>query len=290
MDVHSVYLSHYPECSNIILHYITLHYYVILKLALYTVYAQHKTLLFICILQHALYTWYILTYMHPLHTHAHTRTHTHTHTHTHTDWTLGGPIESDIYWLYMAQVGMYLHFIFSTVFVNARKKDYNVLLLHHFLTIALLTWSYAVRWVSLRINTAMLVLYSERVISWFRNCKIHEMRMKFVNRLMFIYNYGASVCVYMHKLVYYNMINFHSKFIGHCLQISLHWCGGGVPAWHWWCDSAVWKDSSLFLWAQWQEVQGSEHACQCPLWRLCHSMVGCAQCAETRSQSFVNKQ
>ena len=64
-----------------------------------------------------------------------------------TDWTLGGPIESDIYWLYMAQIGMYLHFIFATVFVNARKKDYNVLLLHHFLTIALLAWSYAIRYV-----------------------------------------------------------------------------------------------------------------------------------------------
>ena len=61
------------------------------------------------------------------------------------DWTLGGPIESDIYWLYIVQLGMYLHFILATVFVNARKKDHNVLLVHHVLTIALLSWSYAIR-------------------------------------------------------------------------------------------------------------------------------------------------
>lgn len=62
-----------------------------------------------------------------------------------TDWSLGGPVEPSIYWLYMAQLGMYLHFIFVTIFVNEKKKDYNVLLVHHFLTIALLLWSYALR-------------------------------------------------------------------------------------------------------------------------------------------------
>ena len=34
-DMHSVYPSHYLECSNIILHYITIHYNGVLQLVLY---------------------------------------------------------------------------------------------------------------------------------------------------------------------------------------------------------------------------------------------------------------
>jgi ceramide synthetase len=74
-----------------------------------------------------------------------------------TGWTKGGPVVADIYWLYMFQLGFYSHFlfatifintkrkVFATIFVNTKRKDFWVLLLHHFITLALITWSYAIR-------------------------------------------------------------------------------------------------------------------------------------------------
>jgi ceramide synthetase len=63
-----------------------------------------------------------------------------------TGWTKGGPVVADIYWLYMFQLGFYSHFLFATIFINTKRKDFWVLLLHHFLTLALTSWSYAVRY------------------------------------------------------------------------------------------------------------------------------------------------
>lgn len=54
-------------------------------------------------------------------------------------------VEPALYWLYMFQLGFYSHFIFTTLFINTKRKDFFVLLLHHFLTLALLGWAYGVR-------------------------------------------------------------------------------------------------------------------------------------------------
>jgi ceramide synthetase len=63
-----------------------------------------------------------------------------------TGWERGRAVEPDIYWLYMFQLGFYSHFLFATIFINTKRKDFWVLLLHHFLTLALTSWSYAVRY------------------------------------------------------------------------------------------------------------------------------------------------
>ena len=60
-------------------------------------------------------------------------------------WEKGGQVEPEIYWLFMFQLGFYLHFLYATVFVNTKRKDFAVLVLHHVLTITLIAWSYAVR-------------------------------------------------------------------------------------------------------------------------------------------------
>lgn len=61
------------------------------------------------------------------------------------DWKPGIPITSDVYWLYMIQMGFYLHCVYATLFIETRRKDFLVLMIHHFLTLSLLLFSLAVR-------------------------------------------------------------------------------------------------------------------------------------------------
>uniref|UniRef100_A0A1I8J1Z8 TLC domain-containing protein n=1 Tax=Macrostomum lignano TaxID=282301 RepID=A0A1I8J1Z8_9PLAT len=54
-------------------------------------------------------------------------------------------VPSDIYWMYMLQLGFYVHSIIGTLYMDMWRKDSVMMLLHHGLTIFLLEFSFLVR-------------------------------------------------------------------------------------------------------------------------------------------------
>ncbi|XP_074613865.1 ceramide synthase 1-like [Acropora palmata] len=61
-------------------------------------------------------------------------------------WYKGMPVAQDIYVVYVVQAGFYLHSIYATVFMDQWRRDFILMILHHILTFALLTFSFAIRY------------------------------------------------------------------------------------------------------------------------------------------------
>jgi hypothetical protein len=63
----------------------------------------------------------------------------------HLDWTPGISVPLDIKIMYFVQCGFYLHSIYGTLYMDYKRKDFYVMLLHHVLTMTLIFVSYATR-------------------------------------------------------------------------------------------------------------------------------------------------
>ena len=61
-----------------------------------------------------------------------------------TDWLPGRSASPNIYWLYMTELALYCHSIYATLYLEAAQKDFVVLMIHHFVTIALIGYSHAI--------------------------------------------------------------------------------------------------------------------------------------------------
>ena len=61
------------------------------------------------------------------------------------DWTLGMEIPYDITLIYFVECGFYLHSIYGTIYMDEKRKDFAVMLVHHVLTMTLIIVSYATR-------------------------------------------------------------------------------------------------------------------------------------------------
>ncbi|VDO15648.1 unnamed protein product [Rodentolepis nana] len=55
------------------------------------------------------------------------------------------PVPAQYFWLYMLQIGYYMHSFYATIRLDIRRKDTTVILVHHVLTIALLSFSFFAR-------------------------------------------------------------------------------------------------------------------------------------------------
>jgi ceramide synthetase len=65
---------------------------------------------------------------------------------THWDgWTPGEAVDNSLRWLYIVQIGFYIHCAYATVYLETIRRDFLVMMLHHTLTISLLLFSYTVR-------------------------------------------------------------------------------------------------------------------------------------------------
>ncbi|XP_070546410.1 ceramide synthase 1-like [Ptychodera flava] len=62
------------------------------------------------------------------------------------DWHVGMTVPYDIYIIYMYQLGFYIHSIYATLYMDHKRKDFLMMLVHHVLTILLLGISYLVRY------------------------------------------------------------------------------------------------------------------------------------------------
>uniref|UniRef100_A0A8B9LQL6 Ceramide synthase 1 n=1 Tax=Astyanax mexicanus TaxID=7994 RepID=A0A8B9LQL6_ASTMX len=61
------------------------------------------------------------------------------------DWKSGMSVPTDIAIAYLIQGSFYGHSIYATVYMDAWRKDSKVMVLHHIITLALITFSYAFR-------------------------------------------------------------------------------------------------------------------------------------------------
>lgn len=61
------------------------------------------------------------------------------------DWHPGVSIQPALHWLYMVQMGFYLHCAYATIYLETIRRDFVVLMMHHVLTLGLLMFSYIVR-------------------------------------------------------------------------------------------------------------------------------------------------
>jgi sphingoid base N-stearoyltransferase len=62
------------------------------------------------------------------------------------DWELGMSVPDDITLIYFIECGFYLHSVYATLFMDAKRKDFLVMIIHHVLTMVLITVSYATRY------------------------------------------------------------------------------------------------------------------------------------------------
>ena len=61
------------------------------------------------------------------------------------DWEIGMAIPDDITFIYFVECGFYLHSIYATIYMDEKRKDYIVSLIHHVLSITLIVVSYGTR-------------------------------------------------------------------------------------------------------------------------------------------------
>jgi ceramide synthetase len=54
-------------------------------------------------------------------------------------------IPFDIKLIYIVECGFYIHSTYATLFMDARRKDFYVMIAHHVLTLMLISISYALR-------------------------------------------------------------------------------------------------------------------------------------------------
>ncbi|TRZ03303.1 hypothetical protein DNTS_027472 [Danionella cerebrum] len=71
------------------------------------------------------------------------------------DWKSGMSVPTDIAIAYLIQGSFYGHSIYATIYMDAWRKDSLVMVVHHFITLALITFSYAFRYH----NIGILVLF-----------------------------------------------------------------------------------------------------------------------------------
>lgn len=78
------------------------------------------------------------------------------------------PVPYDVKFLYFIECGFYLHSIYATVYMDAVRKDFVVMLIHHVLTITLISISYATR---LHRHNSLTVYY---IYSVFISSRYHK--------------------------------------------------------------------------------------------------------------------
>ncbi|XP_076333184.1 ceramide synthase 1-like isoform X1 [Tachypleus tridentatus] len=72
------------------------------------------------------------------------------------NWHIDEPVPIDIYILYIVQCSFYLHSVYATLFLDTWRKDSIVLLIHHVITLVLVSSSLALRYQNIGILVLLL--------------------------------------------------------------------------------------------------------------------------------------
>ncbi|KAL7867050.1 hypothetical protein AOLI_G00148640 [Acnodon oligacanthus] len=95
------------------------------------------------------------------------------------NWKSGMSVPTDIAIAYLIQGSFYGHSIYATLYMDAWRKDSKVMLLHHVITLVLITFSYAFRYH----NIGILVLFLH---------DINDIQLEFTKLNVYFKNRGAS--------------------------------------------------------------------------------------------------
>uniref|UniRef100_A0A8D0GXZ2 Ceramide synthase 1 n=1 Tax=Sphenodon punctatus TaxID=8508 RepID=A0A8D0GXZ2_SPHPU len=115
------------------------------------------------------------------------------------DWKKGMDVPTDIAVAYLMQGSFYGHSIYATIYMDAWRKDSVVMLVHHIVTLTLITFSYAFRYH----NVGILVLFLH---------DISDVQLEFT-KLNVYFKYRGGV---------YHRLNDVISDIG-CLTFSISW-------------------------------------------------------------------
>lgn len=102
-------------------------------------------------------------------------------------------VPNEIKYIYFLECGFYLHSIYATIFMDAVRKDFYVMLLHHVVTLTLIVVSYATRYHKI----GLMVLFVHDVtdiLLEFTKCNVHlkNRSKKFYPLHEKISNYGFA--------------------------------------------------------------------------------------------------
>ncbi|XP_017558087.1 ceramide synthase 1 [Pygocentrus nattereri] len=95
------------------------------------------------------------------------------------NWKSGMSVPTDIAIAYLIQGSFYGHSIYATLYMDAWRKDSKVMLFHHVITLALITFSYAFRYH----NIGILVLFLH---------DINDIQLEFTKLNVYFKNRGGS--------------------------------------------------------------------------------------------------
>ncbi|CAF2546525.1 unnamed protein product [Rotaria sp. Silwood2] len=111
------------------------------------------------------------------------------------DWLPGMNVPFDIKLMYFIQCGFYLHSVYGTLYMDYKRKDFYVMLLHHVVTMALIFVSYATRYHKI----GLLVLYVHDITDiWLELTKaLHYLGSREDGRQYPIWETAASGCFIM---------------------------------------------------------------------------------------------
>ncbi|CAF1139737.1 unnamed protein product [Adineta ricciae] len=120
------------------------------------------------------------------------------------NWSAGMFVPFDIKILYFIQCGFYIHSIYATLYLDSKRKDFYIMILHHVITATLIFVSYAIRYH----RVGLLVLFCHDIADiWLELTKIvRYLNTKQDNRFEQASYLGFSllvVCWFTFRLYWY---------------------------------------------------------------------------------------
>jgi len=88
------------------------------------------------------------------------------------DWVIHMEVPHEIKWLYFVETGFYLHSVYGTLFMDEKRKDFLVMLIHHALTMLLLIFSYGTRYHKIGIMV-LFVHDATDILLEFTKCNVY---------------------------------------------------------------------------------------------------------------------
>lgn len=137
------------------------------------------------------------------------------------DWALDMAIPFDITLIYFIECGFYVHSIYATIWMDEKRKDFAVMLIHHVLTLTLIVVSYATKYHKI----GLMVLFvhdATDILLEFTKCNVY---LKNRNGKFYAYHeHISNICFAAFTLAWYvfRLYWFPLKVLYSTAVISVH--------------------------------------------------------------------
>ena len=116
-------------------------------------------------------------------------------------------VPSDIKWLYFVECGFYLHSIYATLYMDEKRKDFLVMLIHHVLTMTLIIVSYATRYHKIGILVVFVHDVTDILLEFTKcNMYLKNRNKKYYSFHEYVANFGFvsfAVARYLFSLLWF---------------------------------------------------------------------------------------